>query len=180
MPQVAAIQIAPVLLDRDATLARAVDAATTAAERGAKLVLFPEAFVPGYPVWIWKLRASDDSKLVREIHGCLAANAVNLAQDHLAPLRAAAKRLAIDIVCGIDEIELNGGGTIYNTVVTIGADGRLANVHRKLMPTNPERMVWGFGDASGLRPVTTSCGRTGALLCWENYMPLARYAMYSQ
>jgi len=180
MPQIAAVQMAPVLLDRDATLVRAVDAAEAAAAHGAKLVVFPEAFVPGYPLWIWSLRASDDSKLVREIHERLAASAVDLAKDHLAPLRAAARRLAIDIVCGIDEIELGAGGTIYNTVVTISADGDLANVHRKLMPTNPERMVWGFGDASGLRPVITSCGRTGALLCWENYMPLARYAMYSQ
>ena len=72
------------------------------------------------------------------------------------------------------------GGTLYNTVVVIGPDGVVLNRHRKLMPTNPERMVWGFGDASGLRTVETLCGRVGTLICWESYMPLARYALYAQ
>jgi nitrilase len=85
------------------------------------------------------------------------------------------------VVCGIHERDSEfGGGTLYNSVVVIGPDGALLNRHRKLMPTNPERMVWGQGDASGLRVVDTPAGRVGALICWESYMPLARYAMYAQ
>ena len=96
-------------------------------------------------------------------------------------LREAAKQHRITIVCGIDEREGElSRGTIYNTVVVIGPDGEILNRHRKLMPTNPERMVWGLGDASGLKVVETPCGRIGTLICWENYMPLSRYALYAQ
>jgi hypothetical protein len=84
-------------------------------------------------------------------------------------------------VCGIQERHADfSRNTLYNTVVTIGPDGSLLNRHRKVMPTSPERMAWGFGDASGLKAVDTPCGRVGALLCWENYLPLARCAMYAQ
>jgi hypothetical protein len=87
----------------------------------------------------------------------------------------------VTVVCGLNECERSrGGGTLYNTVVVIDADGKLRNRHRKLMPTNPERMVHGPGDASGLRAVDTPVGRVGALICWENYMPLARYALYAE
>ena len=93
----------------------------------------------------------------------------------------AARVHAVTIVCGINECERQtGGGTLYNSVVVIGTDGAVLNRHRKLMPTNPERMVHGFGDASGLRTVDTPVGRVGALICWENYMPLARYSLYAQ
>ena len=93
----------------------------------------------------------------------------------------AASANAVTIVCGINECERrNGGGTLYNSVVVIGANGEVLNRHRKLMPTNPERMVHGVGDASGLRTVDTPVGRIGALICWESYMPLARYALYAQ
>ncbi|MBT4075044.1 MAG: carbon-nitrogen hydrolase family protein, partial [Gammaproteobacteria bacterium] len=85
------------------------------------------------------------------------------------------------IVCGIEERDNQlSRATLYNSVIIIGPDGNLLNKHRKLMPTNPERMVWGFGDATGLKVVDSPAGRIGTLLCWENYMPLARYAMYSQ
>ena len=87
----------------------------------------------------------------------------------------------VTIVCGIEERDGKlSQATLYNTVVTIGPDGTLLNKHRKLMPTNPERMVWGFGDATGLKVVDSPVGRIGSLLCWENFMPLARYAMYAQ
>ena len=119
--------------------------------------------------------------LTERIHARLRTNSVSLAADELAPLREAARRHELAIVCGIHERDdALGGGTLYNTVVTIGADGALANRHRKLMPTNPERMVWGCGDATGLKAVATPCGRVGALICWESYMPLARYALYAQ
>ena len=106
---------------------------------------------------------------------------MNLDSDDLAPLYDAAKKHQVTVVCGIEERDNElSRATLYNSVLTIGADGKLQNRHRKLMPTNPERMVWGFGDASGMKVVDTPVGRVGSLLCWENYMPLARYALYAQ
>jgi nitrilase len=119
--------------------------------------------------------------LSERLHSLLRANAVNLAGDDLAPLREAARRREVSVVCGVHELDADfSRTTLYNTVVTIGPDGALLNRHRKVMPTSPERMVWGFGDATGLKPVDTPCGRVGALICWESYMPLARCAMYAQ
>jgi nitrilase len=179
--RVAVIQQAPVFLDRAATLGRAVDALRDAAAAGAELVVFPEAFGPGYPAWIWKLRPGTDMGLAERLHARLRAQAVRLAGDDLRPLREAAKRHGVTVVCGINELDSEfSRGTLYNTVVVIGPDGTLRNRHRKLMPTNPERMVWGLGDASGLNVVDTPSGRVGTLICWESYKPLARSALYAQ
>ena len=181
MSRIAVIQQAPVLLDRAGTLARAVAALHEAAQEGAQLVVFPEAYVPGYPAWVWRLRPGPDMGLADRLHARLRAEAVSLAGDDLLPLREAAKEHRVTVVCGIEEIDTEfSRGTLYNTVVVIGPDGTLLNRHRKLMPTNPERMVWGQGDASGLKAVETPCGRVGALICWESYMPLARAALYAQ
>ena len=181
MPRIAVIQQAPVFLDRTATLARAVGALHDAAQAGAKLVVFPEAFIPGYPAWVWRLRPGPDMALADRLHARLRAEAVSLAGNDLLPLCEAAKEHRVTVVCGIEEIDTEySRGTLYNSVVTIGPDGRLLNRHRKLMPTNPERMVWGQGDASGLKAVDTPCGRVGTLICWESYMPLARAALYAQ
>jgi nitrilase len=181
MPHVALIQHPPAFLDRAATLDRAVTAVDQAARDGARLIVFPEAYVGGYPAWIWRLRPGGDLALCEQLHALLRASAVDLRSDDLQPLRDAAARNAVTVLCGMTERDSGfSGGTLYNTVVTIGPDGALLNRHRKVMPTNPERMVWGFGDASGLKAVDTPCGRVGALICWENYMPLARCAMYAQ
>jgi len=179
--RLAIVQKAPAFLDRAACLRIAVAAVAEAAAGGARLVIFPEAFVPGYPAWIWRLRPGGDMALSERLHRALLENAVDLTNDDLAPLREAAREHRVTVVCGINERDgAFSRGTLYNTVVTIGADGSMLNRHRKLMPTNPERMVWGQGDATGLRPVDSACGRIGALICWENYMPLARYALYAQ
>lgn len=181
MTKLAIIQKAPVLLDKNKTIQKAVVSVEEAASHGAKLIIFPEAFIPGYPSWIWRLRPGGDWDLSEEIHTLLLKNAVNLNSDDLVPLYEAAKKHQVTIVCGIDERESQlSQATLYNTVIIIGHDGHLQNRHRKLMPTNPERMVWGFGDASGLKVVDTPCGKIGTLICWENYMPLARYALYAQ
>jgi nitrilase len=178
--KVAVVQRPPVLLDRAATMGSAVESIAEAAAEGAGLVVFPETFLPGYPVWIWRLRP-DQYALTEEIHGRLLAESVDLSEGGLSPLQEAAAAAGVVVVCGIHEREGSyGRATIYNTLVTIGADGSILNQHRKLVPTNPERMVWGQGDASGLRVVDTSFGRLGGLICWENYMPLARYALYAQ
>lgn len=181
MTKIAVIQHPPVLLDRDSTLERAVSLIDTAVDGGAKVVVFPEAFVPGYPTWIWRLRPGGDMKLADQIHAELVRNSVDLSKDELAPLRQAALQHGVQILCGINERDgTSSRSTLYNTYVTIVPDGRICNRHRKLMPTNPERMVWGFGDASGLRVHDSPCGRIASLVCWENYMPLARYALYAQ
>lgn len=179
--KVAVVQRPPVLLDLDATLTAAVAAVSEVAEAGAGLVVFPETYLPGYPVWIWSLRPGDDYGLSQEIHSQLLANSVDLSTDDLAPLQEAAAERGVVVVCGIHEREGSfSRATIYNTLVTIGPDGSILNRHRKLVPTNPERMVWGQGDASGLRVVETAFGRIGGLICWENYMPLARYTLYAE
>jgi nitrilase len=179
--KVAVIQKPPVLLDRDATMERAIQSVTEATAADAKLLVFPEAYLPGYPAYIWRLRPGGDMALSSDLHARLRANAIDLAGDDLAPLQQAAARHDVTIVMGMHEIDTQySGTTLFNTVVVIGRDGALLNRHRKLMPTNPERMVWGMGDASGLRVVDTPAGRLGSLICWEAYMPLARYALYAQ
>ena len=179
--KVAVIQKPPVLLDRDSTIARAIESIDEAARAGAALLVFPEAYIPGYPTWIWRLKPGGDMALSSEIHARLRLNAVDLNREDLRPLQDAASSHAVTVVIGINEIDSRfSGTTLFNTVVVIGADGTILNRHRKLMPTNPERMVWGMGDASGLRVVDTPAGRLGSLICWESYMPLARYALYAQ
>lgn len=179
--RIAVVQKPPRVLDRARTLEDAVSSVGEAAAAGAALVVFPETYVPGYPAWIWRLRPGGDMGLAEKLHVRLLANAVDLAADDLAPLREAARERGVTIVCGINERDAAfSRGTLYNSVVVIGPEGDVLNRHRKLMPTNPERMVWGFGDGSGLRVVDTPVGRLGTLICWENYMPLARYALYAQ
>jgi len=181
MSKIAVIQEAPVYLDKQATIAKAAKLVEEAATAGAQLVIFPEAFIPGYPAWMWRLRPGGDWSINEAIYARLLDNAVSVDGDDLQPLMAAAKKHKVTIVSGMHERDNRfSQATIYNSVVTIDVDGKLANRHRKLMPTNPERMVWGFGDASGLKVIDTPVGRIGCLVCWENFMPLARYALYAQ
>ena len=181
MPKIAVVQRPPVLLDRAATLDRAVAAVAEAAAEGAALVVFPETFVPGYPTWIWRLRPGGDMQLSGAIHERLVANAIDLDAGDLEPVAAVARTHGVTVLCGVHERDTAfSRATLYNTYVLIGADGAIRNRHRKLMPTNPERMVWGFGDGSGLRVIDTPAGRVGALICWESFMPLARFALYAQ
>ncbi|UVK43631.1 carbon-nitrogen hydrolase family protein [Mesorhizobium sp. AR07] len=181
MTRIAIVQEPPAFLDREGTIAKAVRLVAEAANGGAELVVFSEAFIPGYPAWIWRLKPGADGGLAGQLHARLVDNAVDLSSDQLRPLFDAARAFKVTILCGIDERDSElSRTTIYNSVIVIGTDGSLLNRHRKLMPTNPERMVWGFGDASGLKVVDTPSGRVGSLVCWENYMPLARYALYAQ
>jgi nitrilase len=180
MHRIAVVQVPPVLLDKKASIARAVELIDEAAKGGARFIAFSETFVPGYPTWIWRLRPGTDMALTAKIHERLLANAVDVTRDDLAPIREAARRNEAWVLCGMHEIDGEfSRSTLFNTMVLIGADGEVKNRHRKLMPTNPERMVWGTGDARGLRVTETPIGRVGALICWESYMPLARYALYA-
>jgi len=181
MKKIALIQEAPYILDKERTIQKAVEIINSVAEQGAELVVFPEAFIPGYPAWIWRLRPGGDWGISENLHVQLLNNSIDLTSDDLNPILEAAKKQSITIVCGINERDnVNSRSTIYNSVITIDTQGHIVNHHRKLMPTNPERMVWGFGDGHGLNVIDTPVGRIGSLICWENYMPLARYALYAQ
>lgn len=181
MSKLAVVQKTPSFLDKAGCIECAVDSIGEAAAQNADLVIFTEAFIPGYPSWIWRLRPRGDWNLSEELYNRLLKNSINVDSDDLTPLYESAKKNNITVVCGIEERDNKlSQSTIYNTVIVIGPGGQLLNKHRKLMPTHPERMVWGFGDASGLKVIDTPAGRIGTLLCWENYMPLARYAIYSQ
>ena len=181
MSKIAIVQKTPVFMDKYKTIKLAASTVIEAANNGAELVVFTEAFIPGYPTWVWRLRPGGDWDLSEQLHQKLLNNAVVMQSDDLLPLYEVAKEYNVTIVCGIEERDSKlSQSTLYNSVLIIGPDGEVQNKHRKLMPTNPERMVWGFGDASGLKVVDTPVGRIGTLLCWENYMPLARYALYAQ
>ncbi|MDP4548674.1 carbon-nitrogen hydrolase family protein [Marinobacter sp. MDS2] len=181
MTKIAIVQEPPVFLNREETIHRAVQLVKDAATQGAELVVFSETYIPGYPAWIWRLKPGGDWGLSEQLHSRLLNNAVQIGSDQLRPLLDVAKEMQVTVVCGIEERdEDTSRSTIYNSVLTISPEGTVQNCHRKLMPTNPERMVWGFGDASGLKVVDTPVGRVGSLVCWENYMPLARYALFAQ
>ena len=181
MKKIAIIQEAPHVLDKKNTINKAVEIIKSVSEQGAELIVFPEAFIPGYPAWIWRLRPGGDWAINEELHTRLFRNAIDLSSEDLQPILDAAKERCVTVVCGINERDnANSQSTIYNSVITIDTKGRIVNHHRKLMPTNPERMVWGFGDGHGLNVIDTPVGKIGSLICWESYMPLARYSLYSQ
>jgi nitrilase len=172
---VAAVQSCPVLLNRDATVKRVVELAEEAAAHGARLVAFPETFVPGYPDWVWRTRPWDSH--ASALYAQLFDQAVVVGSPATDVLADTARGLGIWLLVGVDERD---GGSLYNTLLTFAPDGSLAARHRKLMPTGGERLVWGMGDGSTLRVVDTPFGRVGGLICWENYMPLARAALYGR
>jgi nitrilase len=177
----AIVQRPPVLLDREACMGRVLDGLEEAAALGARLIVFPETYLPGYPEYIWRLRPLHDEALATELHGLLVEAAIDLEVDDLRPVRDAAARLGTTVVLGVHERDSAfSRATLYNTLVTIGADGTVLNRHRKLVPTNAERMIWSPGDGAGLRVLDTPFGRLGGLICWENYMPLARFSLYAQ
>jgi nitrilase len=175
--RVAAVQAAPVLLDRDETIAKVVALAEKAAAEGARLVAFPEAFVPGYPDWVWRTRPWDSDATA--LYAKLLDQAMVVGSPATELLAQTARRLGIWLSVGVDERD-DKDSTIYNTLLHFAPDGSLAARHRKLMPTGGERLVWGTGDGSTLKVIDTGFGRLGGLICWENYMPLARAALYGQ
>ena len=138
MTKIVIVQEPPVFLDRDKSIAKAAEKITEAAQHGAELVIFYEAFIPGYPVWIWRLKPGGDWGLSEKLHARLLENAVDLSTEQLRPLLDAAAKARVTVLCGMNERDSEtSGATIYNSVVTIGPDGSIVNVHRKLMPSNP-------------------------------------------
>lgn len=181
MIKTAVVQQPPVYLDLEKSLERACELVAEAAADGAGLLVFPEVWLPGYPTFVWRLSPGRDMTATDELFALAQANSVDLSRDGLAPLRAAAREHGVVVVIGHQEVDgAVSGSTLFNSCAIIDADGTIVNNHRKLMPTNPERMIWGFGDGAGLNVVDTAVGRIGTLICWENYMPLARTALYAQ
>jgi len=169
---VAAVQATPVFLDRDATIDIVVGHIEEAAAAGARLVVFGEALVPGYPDWVWRSPAWADGDWYRRLHG----QAVDVPGPVTERIGAAARAAGAWVCVGVTERVRSG--TLYNTLLTVAPDGLVAARHRKLVATGGERTVWGGGDGRDLAPVDTGFGRVGGLICWENLMPLARAAVY--
>jgi nitrilase len=176
---VACIQAEPVILDLEGTLDRLETLAAEAAGNGAGLVVFPETFVPVYPSSSWaKAFAGWENDGAKETFARIAENSIAVGSPAERRLGACAEELGIWLVTGVNEVEPTRPGTIYNALLYHAPDGTLALHHRKLVPTNHERLIWGQGDGRGLTAVETGFGRIGGLICWENYMPLARFALY--
>jgi nitrilase len=171
--RVAAVQLAPDLESAGGTVLKVLAAIAEAAGKGAKLVVFPETFVPWYPYFSFvHPPVATGAEHIR-----LYENAVVVPGPVTDSVAALAKRHAIVVVLGVNERD---HGTLYNTQLIFDADGRLVLRRRKITPTFHERMIWGQGDGAGLKVVDTSVGRIGALACWEHYNPLARYALMAQ
>lgn len=178
----AVVQAAPVVMDREATLEKTICLIDAAAAEGARLILFPEAFIPAYP---WGLRFGTRVG-GRTVEGRKAwarywANAVEVPGPATEAIGQAARRAQAYVAIGVIERDQTySRGTVYCTLLYFGPDGRLLAKHRKLMPTAAERYIWGSGDGSTLPVLDTPYGRLGGLICWENYMPLARMSMYAK
>jgi predicted amidohydrolase len=174
--RVAAIQATPVILDAGATIEKACDLIGEAAELGAQLAVFPETFVPLYPSNSWAKDAASFEGW-DEFWERLWANAVDVPGPHIDRLAAACAQHGVHCAIGVNERESERPGSLYNALVLVGPEGLLSK-HRKLMPTMHERLFHGVGDGNDLVVVDTPAGRLGGLVCWENMMPLARYAVY--
>jgi nitrilase len=172
---IAAVQATPVFLDRDATIERVAELTKEAVGQDARLVAFSEGFVPTYPDWVWRTVPWSDRD--REWYARWYDQAVDIPGPACRALGAIASEHECFLAIPVNERD---GGTVYNTICYFGPHGELLAKHRKLVATGAERTVWGSGDGSTLSVIDTPFGRVGGLICWENYMPLARVAMYEQ
>jgi nitrilase len=176
----AAVQAPPVFLDRDATVERAVRLIEEASGEGARIVTFPEAWIPGYPSWIYHAAEWDEPRSKRTF-ARLQRNALQVPSPATDALCRAARAAKAQVVIGIHEQDADYSlGTIYNSLLFISDQGEILGAHRKLMPTHAERIVWGQGDGSTLHVFDTPFGRLGGLICWEHWMPLTRFAMHAK
>ncbi|MGG4396153.1 carbon-nitrogen hydrolase family protein [Paenibacillus thiaminolyticus] len=180
--KVAAIQSAPILFDKPSAMDKIAQMTREAAGQGAALIVFPEVFVPGYPRGLsFGTRVGSRNADGRRDWARYWASAIDVPGAETESWGELAKELGVYLVIGAVERDREySTGTLYNSIVYIGPDGRLSGIHRKLVPTGSERLLWGQGDGSTLTVIDTPVGRIGGLICWENYMPLARMAMYAQ
>ena len=177
--KVACVQAEPVVVDRDATIDRLAALTAEAAGEGAELVVFPETFVSVYPSSVWaKALAGWGDPRATAAFALLADSGVEVPGPAADRLGEIAREHSVWLVVGVNELDPGHNATVYNSLLYFDPEGALALKHRKLVPTNHERLVWGQGDGEGLRAIQTPLGRIGGLICWENYMPLARFALY--
>jgi predicted amidohydrolase len=174
--RLAAVQAAPVLFDKDASTEKACALVARAGALGADLAAFGETWLPGYPFWI----EGGVRDLTWEASAVYIENAIEIGGPETDALCRAAKSAGLDVVIGIAERDPNSQGTVYCTALTIGREGQVLNRHRKLKPTHAERIIWGDGDAVGLKVVERTYGRISALNCWEHQMMLPGYALAAQ
>lgn len=175
----AVVQHPPVFLNLEASFQRAEDLVAEAAAGGAGLVAFPETWLPGYPVWLDEAPGAAiwNHPGAKALFQLLSEQSLALPGPHLDRLRAMAGRHGVDVVMGAHE---RLGGTLYNVMLFLSADGERWSLHRKLMPTYTERLLWGQGDGSTLATLETPYGALGGLICWEHWMPLCRAAMHAK
>lgn len=174
--KVACVQVEPAIFDRDASIDKIASIAADAAAEGAKLAVFPETFLPVYPSNRWARHfAGGHDGDAKELFARLARESLEVPSPASERIGAIAREHGLWLAIGANELER---GTIYNALLLYSPDGELALHHRKLMPTNHERLIWGLGSAEGLTAVPTPLGKVGGLICWENMMPLARFALY--
>ena len=180
--RVAVVQAAPILFDRDATVAKMRELTAQAAAEHARLILFPEAFIPAYPRGLsFGAVVGSRTPAGRRLWARYWANSVPVPGSTTEALGEMARRANAYLAVGVIEQDGEfGRGTLYCTLLYFGSDGALIGKHRKLMPTAAERVIWGQGDGSTLTVLDTEIGRVGGLICWENYMPLARMALYAK
>ncbi|MHB8993178.1 MAG: carbon-nitrogen hydrolase family protein [Chloroflexota bacterium] len=180
--RVAVVQASPVGLNREATTEKACRLIAEAGQRGAELAVLPEVLIPGYPRGIgFGTVIGSRSDAGRRSYALYWDNSVEVPGPATEALGAACAEAGLYGVVGVSERDINyRGGTLYNSLLYFGPDGRLLGKHRKLKPTGSERLIWGEGDGSTLTAVRTPFGTVGGLICWENYMPLARMAMYAK
>ncbi|UFS62121.1 carbon-nitrogen hydrolase family protein [Sulfurimonas sp. HSL-3221] len=175
---IAAVQAEPVFLDPEGSIGKACRLIAEAAEKGAKLIVFPEAFIAGYPDWIWQVPPGNMA-LNQSLYARFLDAAVALPSPEVKSLCDAAAAAHVYLAIGINERSASGG-SVYNTLLFIGPEGRVLGHHQKLVPTLAERTVWAFGDPATLEVYDTPMGRLGGLICWENYMPLVRQSLYER
>jgi nitrilase len=177
--RVACVQAEPVIFDRAATIEKLAELTKEAAAAGAQLVVFPETFIPAYPSSRWaKAFAGWADPRAKETFALLRRESLEVPGPAERRLGEIAREHEVWLVTGVNEVDPERPGTIYNALLYHAPDGTLAQHHRKLVPTNHERLVWGQGDGGGLRAFDAGIGRIGGLICWENYMPLARFSLY--
>jgi len=176
--KVAAAQLASVFLNKVKTVEKSCSAISEAGKKGAELIVFPEAFISGYPDWVWLIPNSKADEL-NELYFQLVENAVSVPDDTTVKLCKAAKDANINVVMGMHEKNTEtSSSSLYNSLLFINSNGEILGKHRKLIPTGGERLIWAQGDGSTLKTYKTTVGKIGGLICWENFMPLVRNAMY--